>query len=61
VKRVLGVAPEGDCMREMFVRVQFAGRRLGVPLVQLEPVTPDRARREAVEDWRYWTAMGYEF
>jgi hypothetical protein len=58
---VLGIAPTDDCMREMFVLVGFAGRKLGVPLVQLDPVKPDKATREAVEDWRYWVAMGYEF
>jgi hypothetical protein len=58
---VLGMAPEDDCMREMFIRVQFAGRKLGVPLAQIEPIGADAATREAVEDWRYWTAMGYEF
>jgi hypothetical protein len=58
---VLGMAPEDDCMGEMFVRVQFAGRKLGVPLAQLDPVKPDEATREAIEDWRYWVAMRYEF
>lgn len=58
---VVGMAKEDDCMREMFVRVQFAGRKLGVPLAQLDPVKPDKATREAIEDWRYWAAMGYEF
>lgn len=58
---VLGMAPEDDCMKEMFVVVGFAGRRLGMPLAQLEPLKPDQATREAVEDWRYWSVMGYEF
>jgi hypothetical protein len=58
---VLGMAPEDDCMKEMFVLVGFASRRLGVPLIQLDPVKPDKATREATEDWRYWVAMGYEF
>ena len=58
---VLGMAPEDDCMHEMFVLVGFAGRKLGVPLVRLEPVKPDEATREAVEDWRYWVAMGHVF
>jgi hypothetical protein len=58
---VLGMAPEDDCMKEMFVIICFAGRRLGVPLIQLDPVKPDKATREAVEDWRYWMAMGYGF
>ena len=41
--------------------VTFAGRRLGVPLAQIDPVKPDKATREAVEDWGYWMAMGHEF
>jgi len=58
---VLGTAPSDDCMKEMFVIVGFAGRKLGVPLVQLDPIRPDKATREAVEDWRYWVEAGYEF
>ena len=58
---VLGMAPSDDCMKEMFVIIGYADRRLGVPLVQLDPVKPDKVTREAVEDWRYWVAMGYEF
>ena len=50
-----------DCMREMFVLVGFAGRKLGVPLSQLEPVAPKGGTREAMEDWCYWVAIGYEF
>jgi hypothetical protein len=57
---VLGMAPVDDCMKVMFVVVGFAGRRLGVPLVQLDPVKPDKATQEGIEDWRYWAAMGYE-
>jgi len=58
---VLGMVPTDDCMKEMFVIVAFAGRKLGVPLGQLDPVKPDKATREAVEDWCYWVAMGYGF
>jgi hypothetical protein len=58
---VLKMAQQDDCMKEMFVLVGFASRRLGVPLIQLDPVKPDKATREATEDWRYWVAMGYEF
>lgn len=55
------MAPEDDCMSTMFVVVEFAGRKLGVPLDQLEIVTGDEDTRDAVGDWRYWVEMGYEF
>ena len=55
------MAPGDDCMKEMFVLVGFADRELGVPLIQLDPVKPDKATREATEDWRYWVAMGHAF
>lgn len=58
---VLAMAREDDCMREMFVLTRFAGRKLGVPLSQLEALKASRETREAVEDWQYWVAMGYEF
>ena len=58
---VLGMASGDDCMHEMFVLIRFAGRTLGVPLVQLDPVKPDKATREAMEDWQYWLRMGYTF
>lgn len=58
---VLGMAHEDDCMREMFVLVRFAGRKLGVPLAQLEVAGAKGETRKAVDDWRYWIAMGYEF
>ena len=55
------MAKEDDCMREMFVLIRFAGRKLGVPLSQLEVLAAKGETREAVDDWRYWVAMGYEF
>ncbi len=50
---VLGMAKEDDCMREMFVLIQFAGRKLGVPLSQLEVMKASSETRQAVDDWRY--------
>jgi hypothetical protein len=61
VVEVLAMAPEEDCMSGMVVLVRFAGRKVGVPLAQLAPVDADGSAREAIEDWRYWRAMGYEF
>ncbi len=58
---VLRMAKEADCMAEMFVLIRFAGRKLGVPLSQLEPIETDEETREGIEDWRYWVGMGYVF
>ena len=58
---VLGMAPESECEREMFVMVKWQGRELAVPLAQLAVIEADEATREAVEDWHYWVNRGYEF
>ncbi|MEW6227388.1 MAG: calcium-binding protein [Bacillota bacterium] len=58
---VLGMAPEDDCFREMFVMIEWHGRSLGVPLSQLKPIDVDDETRMAIEDWHYWVEMGYEF
>ena len=59
---VIGMAPEDECEREMFVTIRLDKGRLAVPLSQLKPVnaTPEQTR-EAVEDWHYWVGTGYEF
>lgn len=58
---VMGMAREQECESEMFVRVHSCGRKLAVPLSQLEPREVDATTREAVGDWHYWTARGYQF
>jgi hypothetical protein len=58
---VLGMAPESECEREMFVMVKWQGRELAVPLAQLEAIGVDEATQEAIEDWHYWVNRGYEF
>jgi hypothetical protein len=57
---VLGMAPEEECEREMFVWVGRAGGRIAVPLAQLQPMSKDQETREAVGDWLYWVDRGYE-
>jgi len=59
---VIGMAPEEECEREMFVTIRWDKGRLVVPLSQLKPIgkTPEQTR-EAVEDWHYWVGMGYEY
>ena len=58
---VLGILPADECMHEMFVEIGWAGRTLGVPLSQLEALDVDEKTQEAIEDWQYWVARGYEF
>ncbi|HET6569203.1 MAG TPA: calcium-binding protein [Rhodothermales bacterium] len=56
--KVKGMAPEDDCMCEMFVMATWKGRSLGVPLAQLEPVAVDEQTEEAIGDWHYWVGRG---
>jgi hypothetical protein len=56
--RVEGMADEGDCMSEMFVRIEWMDREFGVPLSQLELADMDSDTQEAVADWHYWNGRG---
>lgn len=60
VVEVVKMAPEDDCMHEMFVEIKWPKRKLAVPLSQIEPTETDGKTREAIEDWHYWVARGYE-
>jgi len=59
--KVLGMAPEDECEAEMFVWVLYSDNRLAVPLAQLESLSKELQTQEAVGDWHYWVAQGYEF
>ena len=59
---VIGMAPEEECEREMFVTIRWERDGLAVPLSQLTPIREtDSQTIEAVEDWHYWVNMGYKF
>ncbi len=60
---VLGMAPEEECEREVFVGMRWEREGLAVPLSQLEVIhaEDDGETQEAVEDWLYWTNKGYRF
>jgi Calcium binding len=45
----------------MFVRVRWHGRKLVVPLSQLDPLAADPQTKQVVADWHYWVSRGYEF
>ncbi|HEX4987524.1 MAG TPA: calcium-binding protein [Candidatus Binatia bacterium] len=58
---VLAMAPEDECESEMLVRVRWHGRSVAVPLSQLKPLRADQMTSQAVGDWHYWLARGYQF
>ena len=57
--RVIGMVDEYDCMAEMFVKIKWAGRSLGVPLAQLQGIDVDSETEEAIADWHYWVGRGH--
>jgi hypothetical protein len=58
---IVGMPPEEECEHEMLVLMRWGRRTLAVPLAQLEGIAVDDATREAIEDWHYWVARGYQF
>lgn len=59
--QVIGMAEEDECMSEIFVRIAYEESELAVQLDQLECQSPDEATCQAVADWHYWLARGYEY
>lgn len=58
---ILCMAPESECRHEMFVETRWDKRTLAVPLAQVKPIAnADDEIQEAVADWHYWMARGYE-
>ena len=56
---VLRMAPEDACMHNMLVQIHWRGRKMAVPLSQLEAIDSDELTKEAVGDWHYWVSQGY--
>ena len=57
--KVVGMPSEEDCMHEMFVLIRWKGRKIAIPLIQLEGVQVDEETQQAIEDWHYWVKQGY--
>jgi len=57
---LVGMAPEEECEHEMFVLMPWERDTLAVPLSQLEVIHGDEQTQQAVQDWHYWTARGYQ-
>jgi hypothetical protein len=59
---VIGMIDEGwDNPSEILVRINWQGRKLGVPLAQLEGIKVSNQAVAAIADWQYWCACGYCF
>jgi hypothetical protein len=56
---VLCMATEDACDHDMLVQIRWQGRKMAVPLSQLEAINPDESTEEAIGDWHYWVAQGY--
>lgn len=59
--KIVEMASEDDCQHEMFVELAWRGRSLAIPLAQVQPLDETGEKtKEAVADWHYWIARGYE-
>ena len=61
---VLEMADQDECDDNMFVQIEWDGRKFGVPLEQIYPVNKsdvDEDTLNAIEDWHYWVDIGYCF
>lgn len=60
---VIGLPPEDECWHEVFVTIRWKGKKRGlaVPLAQIEVIDGSDATKQAVEDWHYWIASGYQY
>jgi len=63
--RVVGMPSEDDCMEDMLVEVAYQEDGIEdvftLSLREIQPLTEDAATQEAITDWHYWLARGYEF
>ena len=51
---VLRMATEDACEHDMLVQIGWQGRKLAVPLLQLEAIDADESTQEAIGNWHYW-------
>jgi DNA invertase Pin-like site-specific DNA recombinase len=55
---LLRMATEDACEHDMLVQIRWQGRKMSVPLSQLEAIDADEPTQEAIGDWHYWVAQG---
>jgi len=58
---LVSLADVDVCGADMFATMNWGSRKLDVPLRQIELVDADEDTMEAIADWNYWIAQGYQF
>ena len=58
---VLRLAPEEACTGNMLVLIRWRHRKVGIPLSQLTALDENESTDQALADWKYWVAQGYQF
>lgn len=58
---VFDIAPQEECRGDMFGFVMHNGKKLAVPLNQLQPLKGNNEAMTIIEDWNYWCIMDYAF
>lgn len=62
---VVAMASEDDCLEDMLVEITYEEDGVKdiftVGLADIHPINEDETTKEAVRDWHYWLARGYEF
>jgi hypothetical protein len=61
IVKVIRMAPEDACSRDMFVLIRWLDRSMAVPLSQLSALDADDSTVEAIADRHYWLDQGYTF
>lgn len=57
--RVIDMINDDECLTDMAVEVEWAGRTCGIPLSQLRGIDVDEQTAQAIADWHYWLASGH--
>ncbi|MEY3400873.1 MAG: calcium-binding protein [Anabaena sp. CRKS33] len=62
---VLGMAPDDECLKDMFVEVVYPVGKdediFSAKLSEIEAIDADEDTKEALADWQYWLMRGYKF
>lgn len=62
---VLEMSSEEECMQDMFVEILYKDATgddtFSARLSDIKPIDADSETQEAIADWHYWLARGYEF